>query len=66
MAKKWEYYTKKWYLSFFKQPKQQKEEFDKLGKEGWELVSVVPVAEVAAFTSVPITKAIIAYFKRAK
>jgi hypothetical protein len=61
---KWEYYTKRYNLSFFNEPKKQKEEFDKLGDKGWELISVIPIAEPVAFTAVPITKAVIVYFKR--
>ena len=63
---KWEYYTKRYKLSFLNEPKKQKEDFDELGKDGWELVSVVPIAEPVPFTTVPVTKAVIAYFKREK
>ncbi len=63
-GEKWEYFTQRYDLSFFNKPKQQKEEFDKLGQDGWELVAVIPIAEPVAFTSVPVTKAVIAYFKR--
>lgn len=64
MVKQFEYFTKRYDLSFFNKPKKQKEEFDELGLEGWELISVIPIAEPAAFTTVPVTKAVIAYFKR--
>ena len=63
---KWEYLTEKYALSFFQNPKKQKEAFDEFGSKGWELVSVIPLAQVAAFTTVPITKEVIAYFKREK
>ena len=39
-------------------------QFQEAGKEGWELVNVIPVSNVVMFTKVPVTKAIIGYFKR--
>ena len=35
-----------------------------LGKEGWELIAVSPLNQTIVFTSVAITKKIVAYFKR--
>ncbi|MFH1505924.1 MAG: DUF4177 domain-containing protein [archaeon] len=35
-----------------------------LGKEGWELISVATANAPIAFTSVPVTKTLIAYFKK--
>jgi hypothetical protein len=64
MTKKYEYYMKRLNLGLLKKPEKHQEEFNKLGKEGWELIAVVPIAEPVAFTSVPITKAVLAYFKR--
>ena len=68
MHKKWEYHTERFNIGIlnqiFKGKKVHKTQFDKLGAEGWELVSVIPVAEPVAFTSVPVTKAAIGYCKR--
>lgn len=62
--KKYEYMTERWGLGFFKRLKQKQLVFEELGKEGWELVGVIPIAEPATFTSVPITKAVMGFFKR--
>ena len=64
MVEKFEYHIERYALSIANRPKDQKEMFDELGKDGWELISVVPLAEVVPFTKVPVTKAVIAYFKR--
>jgi hypothetical protein len=47
-------------------PKTKKniELLNKYGKEGWELVSVAPASAPVVFTAVPVTKSLIAYFKR--
>jgi hypothetical protein len=61
---KWEYLVEKYELSFFNQkPTEQKLVFDKLGLDGWELISAVPIARTG-IVSIPETKAITAYFKR--
>lgn len=64
--KEFEYHAERWNLGLLKNPKKQMKEFDKLGKKGWELIAVIPISEPIVFTSVPVTKAVIAYFKREK
>lgn len=66
MKRKFEYYAERFELSMFlASPKKQKKLFDELGRKGWELVSVVPIIEPVIFTSVPVTKSVLGYFKRA-
>ncbi|MFH1605743.1 MAG: hypothetical protein ABIC91_00190 [Nanoarchaeota archaeon] len=44
--------------------KKNVELLDEYGQDGWELITVVAPNAPIAFTSVPVTKTLIAYFKR--
>jgi hypothetical protein len=61
----WEYHTETFILKIGGFPRRNMDNvMNNLGKKGWELVDVSPIAMPVVFTKVPVTKQIIAVFKR--